>query len=231
MAEFINSLYSPNKSGRLGSSVFGKSRFGGPFEKMLGLPSNPRTDAQMNRRHQFVALSRKWGSLTDAQRTAWDDRAKDYPYTKKGMTYIPSGFMFFFMLNSNLQVIGQPINTDAHRMVMPEEFLSFTVNAVTTPGTEDIKVNLSPAIDAGTMVQVIASRILAPGRKPQEKDMRHIGVIDHTFVSGGSIKDMYIAKFGIMPGTGDKVRFQIKATNIADGFTGLPMSFTAIGTV
>jgi hypothetical protein len=231
MSKFVNSLYSPNKSGRLGSSVFGKSRFGGPFEKMLGLPSNPMTDEQMNRRSQFASLSRVWGTLTDAQRTVWDNRAKDYPITKGGMSYVLSGFMFFMLQNGNLQIIGEPIFEDSPRLTAPQTFDTFSVVIDDTPGTEDITLNLSPAIASGTKVQVIASRILLPGRKAQEKDMRHIGTLDHTFVSGGSIKSMFVAKYGEMPIVGDKVCFRIKATNIADGNTGLPMSYTAIGTV
>ena len=230
MAKFVNSIYSPNKSGRLGASVFGKSK-SGPWEKMLGIPSNTMTDEQVNRHSQFAALSRHWSNLTDAQRKGWTDLAKYFPLTKKGISYVLSGFMFFMMLNSNLQVIGEPITEESPDIVAPETFTEFSVEAVATPGTEDLKVNLSPAIDTNSIVQLSATTILRPGRKGYEKDLYHIGNLDHTFVSGGSIKDMYIAKFGKLPGIGKKALFQVKATNISDGYTAIPLAYTAIGTV
>ena len=139
--------------------------------------------------------------------------------------------MFFMMLNSNLQIIGQPINEFSPKVVEAMVLVDFSVNIGTTPGTEDIKLFISPAIDADNDLQVYASKILKPGRKGLEKNLRHIGNLDHTFMTGGSIKDIYLAKFGVLPGTGDKVYFHVKATNIANGFTGIPMSCTAIGSI
>ncbi|MBP7496228.1 MAG: hypothetical protein KA792_01005 [Bacteroidales bacterium] len=228
MAKFLNSIYSPNKSGRLGASVFGKNAFG-PFEKMLGIPSNPRTIGQMNRRNQFAALARRWGNLTEGQRTKWDNLAKDYPIVRKGMSHYLSGFLFFLMLNSNLQIIGESIVEDSHRLDAPQAFESFSVDVVCTPGSEDMNMNVSPAISSGSKIQVYASKVLKPGRKAQAKEMRLITVLDHSFISGNSIKDAYIAKFGGMPSTGEKAAFWIKATNITDGYTSLPYTCVSFG--
>jgi hypothetical protein len=228
MSKYTNSIYTPDKSGRLGATVFGKAK-SGPFEKMLGIPTNTMTDEQINRRSLFAALSRTWGTLSESQRTGWNNLAKDFPMTSKGITYVISGFSFFMMLNGNLQIIGEPINEDPPDITAPETLTAFAVQIVDTPGLEDITLTVTPAIDIADMLQVYATRILRPGRKVYEKDLYHIGNLDHTFVSGGSIKVMYLAKFGIMPGVGKKVGFRVKTTSIADGYTGIPRACTAIG--
>ena len=224
------SIYMPDPSGRLGSTVFSKNKYGS-YQKKFTAPSQPRTIYQQNIRSLFAALTRLWGTLTDGQRQVWKDRAAENPVFKKGVSYILSAMIFFIKLNRNLQAIGEAVVTDCPRINYPGSLSTFSVDIVTTPGTEDIKLNCSPAIPTVTKVLVMATPVTKASRALQMSKMRVIGVLDHTFVSGGSIKTQFLAKYGAMPATGDKVYFAIKPVSIACGAAALEQTTVSIGAV
>jgi hypothetical protein len=108
---------------------------------------------------------------------------------------------------------------------------TFTVDVITTPGTEDIKLNIAPVIPTGTKVIISSTGIVNNGAKPRYASAKKLIVLDHTFVSGSSIKDAYEAVFGTIPATGAKVGFTCKTVNTADGVSsglGITSSIAAI---
>jgi hypothetical protein len=230
--KFINSIFAPDMSGRLGGNVFAKNKYG-YYIKMFKAPSNPRTDYQQNIRAFFASASRQWQALTDAQRTNWDSIAATYSYVKGGVSFSLTGFNFFVKLNRNLQDIAQSFYEDIQRstLITPPDMSGSTVDVVTTPGLEDISLNIPAALDVNTKAIVYATPVLKASRKPDFKQLRVITTIDHSFISGGSIKVAYIAKFGAMPATGDKVAFAIMPVNSACGLTNSKVYTTSIGTV
>jgi hypothetical protein len=230
--KYINSIYTPDMSGRQGGAVFSRNKYGA-YIKMFKPPSNPRTPYQQAIRAFFASAARTWATLTDAQRTAWNDIAATFPFVKGGVTFFLSGFSFFVKLNRNLQDIAQPFYEDISRstLVTPPDMSGSTVDIVTTPGLEDIKLNIPAALDANTMAIVYATPVIKSSRQPDWKKLRVIKTIDHTFISGGSIKVAYIAKFGAMPATGEKAAFAVMPVDIACGLTNSKVYTTSIGTV
>ena len=216
--------------GKVGGNVFQRGS-SGSIMRRKGLAKNPQTEAQMDVRSHMSDSSMNWDSLTDGERVMWSNTAELYPETKKGRTLKLSGFAFYSKLNRNLQEIGQPIQSVVPTMGQPESFDDFSVNATTTPGTEDIKLFISSAITADNKVIVYATPRMRPGNRSSKKTVRKIGVLDSTFITGGSIKNMYIAKFGGLLQTGEKATFEIKSVVIASGYAGLPKTTTAIGTI
>lgn len=229
--KFINSNYRPNPSGRLGANVWSKNKFGN-YEKMLTLPSQPMSDAQLDERANFSALSRLWGTLTDHQRTMWDNESSNFTFTKGGKSYMLPGFNFFVKCNMNLMDVEEAIVTTVPAdMNVPTGFVDFQADITATPGAEDILVNFSPVIAADAKVKVWATSVIRPGRKPSVSKLRMIGVVDDTFVTGDSIKDLYIAKFGGLPGAGKKAFFAMEPVKTVNGLVNAKVFSTAYGTI
>ena len=92
-------------------------------------------------------------------------------------------------------------------------------------------MNLNPAINTGTKVIIYATPILGKAVtyiKPSW--YRKVAVLDHLFVPGGSIKTEYLSIFKVLPGTGQRVAFKMKAVDITSGKDQYPMSDVATGT-
>ena len=229
---FVNSLYRPDPRGRLASSVFSSGRYGN-YEKMFKAPRQPRTSAQLLVRTLFMVFAKAWGSvLTDAQRLAWEGLANRNPIYKDGKAYPLTGNVFYLKTNQNLSTIGEArIDSAPTSLAMIGYASSMTVDVETTPGTEDIKLNISPAIGAGQKVVVCSTGIVKPGTKAKFASAKIIAILDHTFVSGGSIKTGYLNIFGSLPATGQKAGFTTKFITIADGQAGPVQVTTSVGTV
>ncbi len=230
MGTFIESGFMPGLSGKVAGSVFQRNKYG-RFVRNKTIPTNPQTVSQQEVRLNVSDLSKTWGTLTEAQRQNWIAEAQNYPLTKKGRTYTLAGYMYFMMLNRNLQEIDQPVITDCPPIGKPQKFDFFSVNITTTPGTEDIKLFISAPVDAGTKIKLYSTRHIKPGVYNFSRKLNKIGVIDSTFITGGSIKSLYLAKYGTLPGTGDKVYFAIQPTLVDSGATEIRMTTMSIGTI
>ena len=228
--KYVNSIFTPDQTGRLGGVVFGKNKFG-YYLKTFKPPVNPKSPGQQDVRSFFSAASKAWAAMTSAQITAWNDIAPTISYVKKGITYSLTGFNLFVKLNRNLQDVGQPFYQDISRdtMISPPDLNGSSVAINTTPGTADITLTLPAALDVNTMAIVYATPVLKNSRQPNWKQLRVIGTIDNTFITPGSIKTQYLAKFATMPATGDLVGFSVMPVNITSGLTNSKVYMTAIG--
>lgn len=223
--KFDNSLYRPNPSGRLGSSVFGKNK-AGLYEKMFARATNPRTVFQVLLRILFSAVTRAWANLTKAQRQSWNNLT---PFFAK-----KSGFNIFVAFNRNLQDVGEAIVQQApsiENLHYPDSFTTFTVEVDSTPGSEEIKLNIEPAIAVGTKVKVFATAPQKPSEKIDFKKLSQIGTIDSTFLTTHSIKDMYLAKFQVMPGTGSETAYGVEPVDIETGLAASRQETSSTGTL
>lgn len=232
MSKYVNSVYTTDQTGRLSNIVFGKNKFG-YYLKIFKPSVNPKTDAQQNVRAFFAAASREWAALTSAQRTQWDEIASTITYVNKGVTYSLTGFNLFVKLNRNLQDIGSPFykNIERSSLVTPADMNGSYVQISDTPGSEDIKLYIPASLTVSTKAIVCATPVIKSSRKPNWKSLRIISVIDSTFVTGGTIKADYIAKFGAMPAAGDMVGFSMMPVNTLCGLTNGRVYTTAVGTL
>lgn len=232
MSKYVNSIYTTDQTGRLGGVVFGKNKFG-YFLKVFKPPVNPRTVDQQTVRSFLSDASKEWAKLTPAQRTLWDSYASGMTYISKGSTYTLTGFLLFVKLNRNLQDIGSAFykDIDESTLISPAGMNGSYVNVITTPGSEDIKLFIPASLDVNTKAIVCATKVLKSSAKPKWNLLRTITVIDSTFVTGGTIKADYIAKFGAMPKTGDLLGFSVMPVNIVCGQTNGKVYTTVVGTL
>lgn len=101
-----------NMSGKSGGSVFAFNR-SGSYVRRWAKPTNPMTDIQTAVRQSFGALSRAYGTLTNAQREAWRVFGIDNPKVDRLGDSRPMQPMSAFMsANQNRNTLGLPSVTD-----------------------------------------------------------------------------------------------------------------------
>lgn len=101
-----------NMSGKSGGSVFAFNR-SGSYVRRWAKPTNPMTDIQTAVRQSFGALSRAYGTLTNAQREAWRTFGIDNPKVDRLGDSRPMQPMSAFMsANQNRNTIGLPTVTN-----------------------------------------------------------------------------------------------------------------------
>lgn len=101
-----------NMSGKSGGSVFAFNR-SGSYVRRWAKPTNPMTDIQTAVRQSFGALSRAYGTLTEAQREAWRTFGIGNPKVDRLGDSRPMQPMAAFMsANQNRNTIGLPTVTN-----------------------------------------------------------------------------------------------------------------------
>ena len=121
--------------GKLGGHVFTKSRKGATIRTKV-TPANPQTAAQAIARQRLGSLSSQWNALSEEKRAGWNSATKNFLKTNIfGDVKEPAGRDLFVKLNANLQLVGQPVITDAPS---PEEIPSFSLSST--------EFDLNPAV-------------------------------------------------------------------------------------
>ena len=96
------------KSGRKGSVVYVKSRYG-KVARQYVRPRNPRTAEQQDHRNNVRAVSGRWRTLTPEQRAAWRMAAANNDFVSEtGHRVRPNGYNFFVSLNTRRADLDLP---------------------------------------------------------------------------------------------------------------------------
>jgi hypothetical protein len=216
---------------KIGNVVASKNRYGNFFRNKT-TPKNPKTVKQLAVRDILKTVSQSWRNLSQAQMIAWNDYAMLFTYHDQiGRPYHLSGEAMYNKLNAQLGAIGvTSIPAIPDRNHIPASMTGFTVDVNTTPGNEDIELNLPGAIAATSSLIVRSTGIISKGVF-YFKGFRQFAVLTSAFVSGSSIKTQYLAEFGAMPVTGDKVVFEVVNVDNRSGFATAPIQNVAFGTI
>ncbi len=96
------------KSGKCGNMVWQRNRYGQICYPAF-IPANPRTARQQAIRNIFAAVSKRWRTLTEAQRLAWIAAAATILSKPRLAQCGPlTGCQFFMKVNVYLAHRGQP---------------------------------------------------------------------------------------------------------------------------
>ena len=228
--KYVNSIYTPNLSGKQGNTVFSNNKYGS-YSCDKNIPVDPNTEAQQKVRSGTAIIARTWATLTSLQRKEWCMKAENYPFQKKGKVYFLTGFMFFMKLNRNLYEVNEPLLEDfpAHQIISPQTFESYEVKMVDTPAGKDLLLYIYPAIEPKTKIKLFATKDIKVSEMYGTHKLYKIAVLDSTFVSGSNIKQYYIKKYNKLPGLDGKAFFDYTSVNINSGFTTLPWSCEVFG--
>lgn len=199
---------------KLNGSVFSKNR-AGAFLRNKVTPSNPQTPSQAGVRSILGTLASGWRSLTDSQRTAWNNAVESWTTTDIfGDTVTPSGFQLYVRLNGNIVNAGAAAITDPPAPTGISG--ATTLTAVPDVGTSALDcVTVPDPVPAGQTMIVESTAPLSAGISNFSGKYRKIG----TVAAAGSIGNQYanyIAKFGA-PSIGLKSSLRVKFVNNTTG--------------
>ncbi len=95
------------QTGKLGLTVTWKGR-NGLIRRILAIPTNPRTDAQLAVRTTLAQQARRFQGLTDDQQDGWNTAADGFKSTPSlGQSGPLTGLQLFIRVNSKLRLLGQ----------------------------------------------------------------------------------------------------------------------------
>lgn len=225
LTDFVGQIW-----GKVGSTVYKKS-FYGLSRIMKPQPKNPKSISQMSVRGMFGSIYQLYQALDPAQIQAWIQLANSTPFMKKGQAYFLDTLAFFTKVNQNLKVIGEAPISDCPNWSDPAQaFDAFSLDVVTTPGTEAMKLNFSPAIAVGTKVKVFMTSKVGKRQNSIANKYRLVTVLDHSAISGVNVQSSWIVKFGAAPVSGDVIYAKFVPVNKATGKEGIPLESRAVAT-
>lgn len=126
---------------------------------------NPNSASQQTRRNAFKAGSQAWRSLTDAQRSAWNNAAALIPLQDSlGRTYYRTGQEYYVStwVNCQLYAAGTAVPADPGTITLPAALASMTATAVAGPASFSVAYTATP-LAANTKVVIECSGMLSPG--------------------------------------------------------------------
>lgn len=151
MARIIGGSMIGELSGKLGGNVFARNK-AGAYIRQYVVPVNPNTAAQVNARNSFGSASSSYHSLTDLQKSQWQNFAQNIYLPKFGAnTGQFSGFNAFTSLRNvvtNAQrLLADPFTLAINNLpVTPDSILNF--EPVSTPPAQTIQANIAAAAGA-----------------------------------------------------------------------------------
>ena len=180
--------------GKIGGHVASKNR-AGAYLRTKVTPSNPSSVAQTRARSILSSTSQMWQTLTESQRSGWNDAVKEWGTTDIfGDIKKPSGINLFVKLNSNLISVGFPQLLDVpSKMEVPSVIVT---NADLITSDDDVIFNFDNNTADGIKALVRATPPLSNGVSFVKSEFRVIGneiVVGNSF----SLKGAYGSKFGV----------------------------------
>lgn len=118
-------------SGKLAGSVFLKGAGKAVIrQRVTGTKKQPISKSSISVTQQrFISFARNWRTLTEAQRTAWNEMASRYETTDKlGQVVIPTGLQLYSKLNAGRILNGVAVTATPFP---PARFPSMIIDAVT----------------------------------------------------------------------------------------------------
>jgi hypothetical protein len=230
--KYTTSGLTNDNRGSIGGITFSKNG-NCNYARARTVPADAKSSSQLSVRALTAYLAQTWRILSRNEQLGWITLATQYPKTNQlGQIYFLSGLQLYMELNRNIQVCGSTIIKNAPTLMQNQVELpaSFTADVVTTPGTEDIKINYANTLYATLFMRVMSSGPVSNGIRAAFH-YKKISVLDDTFSSGGSILTPYLEIYGQGPITGEAYFFKAKNIDPRSGFSSASVIYRAIGLI
>jgi hypothetical protein len=207
--------------GKLGLTVTWHGR-NGQLRRILAIPKNPRTDAQLEVRDLLQQQARRFDALTDVQQDAWNVAAAGFHSTPSlGQSGPLTGLQLFVRINCKLGLLGQ----DAVDVppVAPQ-FPALAAKGLVITNTDGVvAVTLTCPGNPGENTVL---RACPPQNSAVRacRNYRIIGTCPAPVGGSADITSLYVAEFGAVP-VGK--RLFVRASTMVGGFESLPRQFQA----
>ena len=210
------------QSGKRGLNVSQNGRYG-QISRALAIPANPRTDAQLDIRDTFTAVTKAWRALTDAQRAAWAAAAQTVMSKSRCGTSGPlTGSQLYTKLNATVALVGGD-NMDAPPMPPAFDHNPVGALAISNDGG-DITLRLACPNQPTTDILVRATAPVSAGVS-NTSDYRILGVLPAPAQGACNITAMYVARFGVPPVT---AKVFVQTNQVISGYEDLGRGSHAI---
>lgn len=210
---------------KIGGQVASKNRAGAYMRNKV-TPVNPSSSSQVTVRSRLSSISSSWRSLSDNQRTAWNNAVSDYKKTDIfGDIQNPSGFNLYQRLNNVLLNIGAAMITTPLSPLSVGVFTTVGVSVDSDTGV--VTATVTPAtLPVGVRVIVRATAGQSLGKSFIKSEYRQIAVISS--ITGGTITltSAFLAKFG-SPAANMKYFFQFVHADSTTGQVSLAQEAVA----
>ena len=195
------------------------------YARKMAVPKNRRSATQQSTRSTFTTNSRAWASLTDAQRTAWNTAAPNFPYSDVfGQRRLLSGKALYNKLNNNIvlgggSAISTPPTPAAVSAVTSAAFGSNT-NALQT-----VVFAASPAPANTAYIIKMTAPLSVGNMTPGKSKYRRIQVVAPAGTTPANTFAAYSTVNGT-PVTGKKIFGQMFSVNLLTGQVSPALSFS-----
>lgn len=209
-------------SGKVGGHVASKNR-SGSYLRTKVTPINPQSALQTAVRGRLASLASAWGSLTAAQRDAWNAAVSSFKSTNVfGDIINPSGFNLFIKLNSNLLALGVAQISDPP---VPVAVSTLTALSLTADVSDNkVEVTFSPTpVPAGFKLVIEATPEISAGRSFVKNDFRTCKIVAAAGASPSDISSEWNALFGDVTNAGKQVFVRCKLVSSTTGQAGIPV--------
>ena len=207
--------------GKLGLTVTWPGRTG-LIRRIMAIPRNPRTGAQLVIRQNLATQAAAYDQLTDVQQEAWIATAAQMQ-TKPtlGQSGPLTGLQLFTKVNCAILAIGgDPVSTPPAKPLL--EPLPIDALAVTNAaGVITIRLHTTGSPPDGTMLRACAAQKSGCRRGVS---YRLLGTLDSPVSNYITITTAYTSRFGV-PAVGARVFVSVNAN--VDGYEGIPLVFSA----
>jgi|WetSurMetagenome_2_1015567.scaffolds.fasta_scaffold04315_10 hypothetical protein len=212
-------------SGKSNGNVIAKNR-GGYYVRTKVTPTNPRSSRQIAVRALLASNAQAWGSLTEAQRAAWNSAVSSWQKTNIfGDLVKPSGINLYVRLNNNIVAVGGVAISEPPLPIAVgyAQVLALTVSAATGA------VTLTPVngTSADEKAVIRFTEQLNPGVTFVKSKFRQIAVDDLVDATPKVLTAAYATAFGA-PVLGRKIVCEVYFVNETTGQQGATVQVSAI---
>lgn len=215
-------------SGRLGNKVIADTKYGKQVKK---LPEQDNKIVQPDTKEvtDWAYVSREYDKLTEAEATMWaryaNTREIRQMYSKE--RYL-QGRNLFFSINMKLLEIGEPIIRKIPLFKSAQMFFEMSLELRGNVEEIDIIFNFSPEINEDT-------KLIIKSSGPVKENLLFIHpslykkllIADHSFISGSSLREVYLHNHQQMPVEGQKIGFLFETVNRNCGTANIPVKINA----
>lgn len=212
--------------GKVGNLVASTGK-GGSYMRGRVIPMNPKSTAQTAVRARMSTYSQAWKSLTENQRTLWNNAVEDWKNSDVfGNKLIPSGFNLYCSLNINIAMLGGVAITEPPAQVSVPALTTLSATQVHA-GATTVTFTPTPS-DADTQYVIEATKPMSAGRSKAFSEYRHVKILASGATSPQVITADYATKFGGPGLAGEKVFFRVYGIDKLSGKKGAALTCVAI---
>ncbi len=211
---------------KVGGHVYSKNRYGA-YTRSYKTTLTSNTPAQIVAKSRLSSISATWKTLTDDQRTAWNNAVSNFRHTDVfGSIINPSGFDLYIRLNCNLDQVGVALLS---LPPVPAEILTLTNVSITADGTAPLVALVfgSSPVPAGYAIVLSATNNISPGISYVKNLVRGIAVLDAGTTSIYDATTAYLAKYSSIT-NGYRLSVSLVTVNKSTGQKSPPYFATCI---